>query len=96
MKAQNKVLILGDMYELEEEAHKEHQAIGALIREKQFDNIYLCGTLFKTALREIPYAKYFERKEDLVKELKLYPLKGATILVKASRGIGLETVVQFL
>lgn len=96
MKAQNKVLILGDMFELEEEAHKEHQAIGALIREKQFDDIYLCGTLFKTALREIPHAKYFERKEDLVKELKLYPLTGATILVKASRGIGLETIVQFL
>lgn len=96
MTAHNKVLILGDMFELEEEAHKEHQAIGALIREKQFENIYLCGTLFKTALREIPHAKYFERKEDLVKELKLYPLTGATILVKASRGIGLETIVEFL
>lgn len=96
MKAENKVLILGDMFELEGEAHKEHQAIGALIREKGFRNVYLCGSLFKSALHEIPYAKYFEKKDDLVKELKLYPLTDATILVKASRGIGLETVVEYL
>lgn len=96
MKAENKVLILGDMFELEGEAHKEHLAIGALIREKGFRSVYLCGSLFKSALHEIPYAKYFEKKEDLVKELKLYPLKDATILVKASRGIGLETVVEYL
>jgi UDP-N-acetylmuramoyl-tripeptide--D-alanyl-D-alanine ligase len=96
MKAENKVLILGDMFELEEEAHKEHQAIGALIREKGFKNVYLCGTFFKTALHEIPYAKYFEKKDDLVKELQLYPLKNSTILLKASRGIGLETILDHL
>jgi UDP-N-acetylmuramoyl-tripeptide--D-alanyl-D-alanine ligase len=96
MNATNKILILGDMFELEEEANKEHQAIGQLIREKGFRNVYLCGTFFKSALHEIPYAKYFEKKEDLVKELQLYPLADATILLKASRGIGLETVVDYL
>ncbi len=96
MRTDNKVLILGDMFELEGEAHQEHQAIGKLIKEKEIRNIYLCGTLFKTALHEIPYAKYFERKEDLVTELKQFPLANATILVKASRGIGLETIVDYL
>lgn len=96
MKADKKALILGDMFELEGEAPKEHQGIGKLIREKGFTNIYLCGTLFKAALHEIPFAKYFERKEDLVSELKQFPLKDTTVLVKASRGIGLETVVEHL
>lgn len=96
LKAENKVLILGDMFELEEEAQKEHQAIGALIRENGFRNVYLCGALFKSALHEIPYAKYFEKKEDLIKNIKLYPLSDATVLVKASRGMGLETVMEFL
>ena len=96
IKAEKKVLILGDMYELEGEAEKEHQAIGRLIREKGFENIYLCGALFRTALREIPTAKYFEKKNQLVDELKQYPIKDATILVKASRGIGLETIVEHL
>lgn len=96
MKAENKVLILGDMFELEGEADKEHRLIGALIREKGFRNVYLCGSLFKPALHEIPHAKYFGRKEDLIRELKQYPIAHATILVKASRGIGLETIVEFI
>lgn len=96
MKAENKVLILGDMFELEGEADKEHRLIGALIREKGFRNVYLCGSLFESALYEIPHAKYFSRKEDLIRELKQYPIAHATILVKASRGIGLETIVEFI
>jgi UDP-N-acetylmuramoyl-tripeptide--D-alanyl-D-alanine ligase len=96
MKVAKKVLILGDMFELEEEAAKEHHAIGKLIREKAFDNVYLCGLLFKSALSEIPDAKYFQKKEDLIAELKSSPVENSTILVKASRGIGLETVVDFL
>ena len=96
IQASKKVLVLGDMFELEGEAEKEHQAIGRLIREKGFRNIYLCGALFKAALLEIPYAKYFTNKEELIEELKQYPLTDATVLVKASRGIGLETIVDFL
>jgi len=96
MKAENKVLILGDMFELETEADREHREIGKIIREKGFRNIYLCGSLFKAALHEIPYAKYFVRKEELIQELKQFPVTGAVVLVKASRGIGLETIVEFL
>jgi UDP-N-acetylmuramoyl-tripeptide--D-alanyl-D-alanine ligase len=96
MNASKKVLMLGDMFELEEEADKEHQAIGRLIKEKGFTEVYLCGSLFKAALREIPNVKYFEKKTDLISELKQFPIHNATILIKASRGIGLETVVEFL
>jgi UDP-N-acetylmuramoyl-tripeptide--D-alanyl-D-alanine ligase len=96
MNAPKKVLILGDMFELEEEADKEHQAIGHLIKKKNFKDVYLCGSLFKAALREIPTAKYFEKKSELITELKQYPIYDATILVKASRGIGLETILDYL
>jgi UDP-N-acetylmuramoyl-tripeptide--D-alanyl-D-alanine ligase len=84
------------MFELESEADKEHQAIGALLKQKGFEQVYLCGSLFKAALREIPEAKYFEKKDQLILELRQYPIKNATVLVKASRGIGLETVVEYL
>lgn len=96
MRSPKKVLILGDMFELEEEAQKEHQAIGKLIRDKGFDHVYLCGSLFKSALHEIPQAKYFTKKDELIQELKQFPINGSTILVKASRGIGLETIVDHL
>lgn len=96
MKAEKKILILGDMFELEDEAAREHQTIGRLIKEKGFTDVYLCGALFKPALHEIPFAKYFIEKADLVKELQQYPIQHATVLVKASRGIGLETIVDHL
>jgi UDP-N-acetylmuramoyl-tripeptide--D-alanyl-D-alanine ligase len=96
MKSPHKVLILGDMFELEGESEKEHRLLGALIKERNFSDVYLCGTLIKTAHEIIPSAKYFNRKEDLIEALKKEPVKNATILVKASRGIGLESVVDYL
>jgi UDP-N-acetylmuramoyl-tripeptide--D-alanyl-D-alanine ligase len=96
MNAKNKILILGDMYELEGEAAQEHLGIGKLIREKGFQYVFLVGELFRSALREIPGAKHFETKQSLMDDLKKNPLTNATILVKASRGIGLETITEVL
>ena len=96
MNAGKKIAILGDMFELEEEAEKEHKLIGRILQEKKFSHVYLCGKLFKAALSEFPTAKYFENKDALVENLKNNPTSDATILVKASRGIGLETIVEYL
>jgi UDP-N-acetylmuramoyl-tripeptide--D-alanyl-D-alanine ligase len=96
MKAAKKVAILGDMFELEKEAEREHQHIGELLKTRNFYQVYLCGKLMKSAKEIFNDARYFETKDQLVKALKENPVQGATILVKASRGIGLETVVEFL
>ncbi len=96
MKAKNKVAILGDMYELEEEAEKEHRTLGKLLQEKKLDRVYLCGTLIRAAKEEYPAARHFETRELLIDELEKNPITDATILVKASRGMGLEGVVLFL
>jgi len=47
-------------------------------------------------MEEISKAKYFETKQSLIEELKTTPIQDSTILVKASRGIGLETILDFL
>lgn len=96
MKANNKVAIVGDMFELEDDAEAEHKAIGKLLADKKFNAVYLCGKLMKAAATEIPLAQYFEKIEDLLKALQQNPLSNATILIKASRGIGLETVVDVM
>jgi UDP-N-acetylmuramoyl-tripeptide--D-alanyl-D-alanine ligase len=96
MNSGKKVVILGDMFELEHEAEAEHRAIGKLLKQKNFDRVYLCGKLMKSAQEEFPSALLFEKKEDLIVELKKNPITNSTILVKASRGIGLETIVEFL
>jgi UDP-N-acetylmuramoyl-tripeptide--D-alanyl-D-alanine ligase len=96
MKAERKVLILGDMFELEEEAEKEHQQIGKLIQHLGFNEVYLCGNLMKVAQLEIPSAKHYGSKEDLISALKQNIFSESTILIKASRGIGLEAIVDHL
>lgn len=96
MNASNKVLILGDMFELEGETEKEHRALGNFIGERGFNQVLLCGKHFRAALDEIPQALHFENKADLIAHIRNEPVRNATILVKASRGIGLEDVVQFL
>ncbi len=96
MQAKKKVAIVGDMYELEEDAEKEHRNLGKLLREKELDAVYLCGKLIQVAKEEFSTAQYFESKESLIAELKKKPLSYSTVLVKASRGMGLEAVVEFL
>jgi UDP-N-acetylmuramoyl-tripeptide--D-alanyl-D-alanine ligase len=96
MKAEKKVAIVGDMFELGDEAEAEHKAIGKLLANKQFNDVYLCGKLMQAARTELPTAHYFEKKEDLLKALQQKPISNATVLIKASRGIGLESVVEVL
>ena len=96
MKASKKVASLGDMFELEEEADTEHRGICKLLLEKNFSAVYLCGNHFSVVKSELPMANYFTKKEDLIAALKANPIQDSTILVKASRGIGLESVVEFL
>ncbi|MBL7875085.1 MAG: UDP-N-acetylmuramoyl-tripeptide--D-alanyl-D-alanine ligase [Cyclobacteriaceae bacterium] len=96
MKTVRKVAILGDMFELEEEAEAEHAKIGELLLKKNFDGVFLCGGLMSTASKVYPQAKYFETKQALLEFVKSNPINDATILIKASRGIGLESVVEHL
>ena len=96
MDAKKKIAILGDMFELEDEAESEHKRIGELLKEKKIDRVYLCGKLMKSAKGSFPETHYFETKDLLMAELKSNPISGATILVKASRSVGLETIVDYL
>ena len=94
MQAAKKVAIVGDMFELEDEAEAEHRQLGKLLMSKRFAAVYLCGKLSRFAKQEFAEAKHYEKKEDLIADLKQHPLTNATILVKASRGVGLETILE--
>ena len=94
--AARKVAILGDMFELGVESDAEHQKLGVLLRENGIQEVYLCGILIKKALETFPQARYFVSKKELMDYLEKMPVRNATILMKASRGIGLETVLEAL
>lgn len=95
-KAGRKVLILGDMFELGDESANEHRQLGALIKAHGFREVYFCGNLIAEAMVEIPYARHFRNKQDLIEELKRTKITDALVLVKASRSIGLEDVVGYI
>lgn len=93
MKEVRKVAILGDMYELAEEAEQEHAALGTLLKEKKVE-AWLCGPLMAAAQKTFPQGRFFATKADLIRELVSHPIRNAVILVKASRGMALEEVVE--
>jgi UDP-N-acetylmuramoyl-tripeptide--D-alanyl-D-alanine ligase len=91
-----KVVILGDMFELGEEAPAEHRLIGELVAKGDFDLVVLFGQLMANALEFLPNAFYFSDKFSLHNWLIDKQLQDSYILIKGSRGVSLETVMQFL
>lgn len=96
LKADRKLVILGDMYELGEEAPAEHAALGELVAEGRFDTVLLAGDLMRHALPALPRAYYFPDKFGLHVWLQDHPVRDTHVLVKGSRGMKLESVVPFL
>ncbi len=94
--ANRKVAILGDMFELGDDAATEHKRIGELLKELNIAEAYVVGGLMKSAREANATIKHVETKQELIELLAKQPIAGATILVKASRGIGLETIVDSL
>ncbi|HSZ25747.1 MAG TPA: UDP-N-acetylmuramoyl-tripeptide--D-alanyl-D-alanine ligase [Cytophagaceae bacterium] len=92
----NKVIILGDMFELGAESDYEHEVLGRLLSGCHFDKIILCGKNMKKAADQLSSAFYFATKPDLVAFIQQYKIENASIFIKGSRGIGLETILDFL
>jgi UDP-N-acetylmuramoyl-tripeptide--D-alanyl-D-alanine ligase len=91
----NQLLILGDMFELGKTSTTQHEALVKLIVDKGFKNVILTGSEFGKT-KSIPYFNYFDTADDVVNYLKDRNLKGFTVLVKGSRGMKLEKVLDVL
>lgn len=96
MAAKKKVLILGDMYELGDVSDEEHRKLGELVAGQNFDEVYFCGKFIKPAAETYPQGSYFENKEKLGKELSNKSYENTLILLKGSRSIELETLLENL
>lgn len=94
--APRKVVILGDMFELGEDSPAEHAALGELVAQGHFDTVILAGKDMKHALPALPKAYYFPDKFSLHNWIADHDFSDTHVLIKGSRGIGLETVVPFI
>jgi len=91
----NKVAILGDMFELGDYAEKEHQYITDLVGKSNFTKIYLIGENFAKTKSTSEKVKIFTNYEAF-KNAFTIKLEDTTILIKASRGMALERVLDFI
>jgi len=98
-----KVAMLGDMRELGEDSVKEHvKIVWRLVSDGV--QTYLVGDEFRKALEELNIADsastsicgWFATSDELASFLKDNPLKDAVVLVKGSRGIQMEKVLESL
>lgn len=91
-----KVVILGDMFELGEDAVSEHQAIGELTAKLGFEEVHFCGELMTHAQSGNAKASYWPDKKSLHEYLRANPISNGEILIKGSRGMSLETLLEVI
>lgn len=88
-------LILGDMLELGEQSLSEHKLILEQTKKHHFEAVFLVGPVFKEAAQNFHFIS-FQNSDELCSYLVSNPLKEGAVLIKGSRGIQLEKVLDFL
>jgi UDP-N-acetylmuramoyl-tripeptide--D-alanyl-D-alanine ligase len=84
--------IVGEMREMGEFSHLEHEKLVDLIEHLSLDCV-LVGKEFKELKRDY---LWFENVDDLIHHITKCPISGKRILIKGSRGIQLEKVLPYL
>ncbi|MEB2783602.1 UDP-N-acetylmuramoyl-tripeptide--D-alanyl-D-alanine ligase [Algoriphagus persicinus] len=92
----HKMLIIGDMFELGEHAEAEHARLGEIISEYEIDKVCFTGQLIVSALAKYPKALYFPDPFSFRNWLEDSKLEDYLILIKGSRGMKLEGLVDFI
>lgn len=89
----HRTVILGDMLELGEHSRREHSAVLDAVKNAGFDAVYLVGREFGAVLDGQMPAEWFGDAEALRAHLMKHKPAETTLLIKGSRGIGLEKLL---
>ncbi|MFT5165352.1 MAG: UDP-N-acetylmuramoyl-tripeptide--D-alanyl-D-alanine ligase [Saprospiraceae bacterium] len=90
----HKMVILGDMLELGEYSMEEHQSIFNHALSKSFDQIIFVGKEFAKIVTETDQVHYFKDVEELRIWFYQKEIKNTLILLKGSRGVQLEKLLN--
>ena len=94
LKNSNKIIFLGDMFELGNDSAKEHQHIAELATSYKFQQVYLIGKAFSTT--RVKNAFIYDSFEAFKTSNKYLNINDTTILIKGSRGMALERILDLL
>ena len=91
----NKLIIIGDMYELGEESLMEHNIIVSYLKDKN-SLTYFIGKNFYSNKVTSPFFQFFATFEELSNHLEKSKPENKFILIKGSRGMALERTLEFI
>ncbi len=93
MKVSPKMAIIGDMRELGEVSHEEHQKVVDFLKDNNISNVWLVGEEFGKT--ECAYRK-FNNVDEVKAEIAAHKPQGFYILIKGSNGIKLFQLPELL
>ncbi len=89
-----KILVLGDMFELGKESVKLHEELAKDIIKNKISSVYTIGSLMNSLNKMLKNKeienKHFRNRESLKVFLSHFDFAGSIVLVKGSRGMGME------
>lgn len=91
------ILVMGDMKELGEETDSAHRGVGEYAASSHIDEFWATGEKSRLAIEAYGKSgRYFDDQASLITALKDIASSDSTILVKGSRGAGMNNVVSAL
>tara|TARA_B100000131_G_scaffold277538_1_gene281454 strand:- start:1832 stop:3103 length:1272 start_codon:yes stop_codon:yes gene_type:complete len=93
MKEEKKIVFIGDMFELGENSHQMHQEIVYTVEKMNFDQTFIIGDLFNKT-KHSSNIKSFKNLNDLKGNMD--EISNSAILIKGSRGMKLENILDFI
>lgn len=94
-----RIAVLGDMLELGGASKREHEKIGKEVARQNVDRLFTFGKMARytaDSARAAVDTEYFDDKERLSKTLLQTVAAGDVVIVKGSRGMKMEEVVEAL
>ena len=92
--SKQKIVILGDMFELGSAAATEHQVVANFIENSNFNETYLLGENFKNTNTSSDFIFKFKSMENLKEHLEESNFENCYFLIKGSRGMALERMLE--
>ncbi len=92
----NKMMVLGDMFELGDESHQEHADLVDSLKEEDEVACYFVGKAFYDCQIEKENFHFFESFDAFSNALSDVGFKDKTILIKGSRGMALERTLEYI
>jgi len=93
-----RIFVFGDMLELGASSIEQHKTIGEKCNDSKIDAVLTFGkeTIATDGALLIDYHRHYNHKEDLLNTLSEIAKDGDKVLVKGSRGMKMETIVEML